>query len=148
MHVSTLKKEDFFIHLCTHLHKEATTLPWVKMNRDMTLYKYCDIYMLLSGMTELEVDRIFNRATQLGASDICSFAILQTANLFLKAEAYAVIKATSAIGGKNEILHYVISPENHKYYSYIDKNIFNKFFSHDRETLLKEVTDEETENDK
>lgn len=46
--VRTLRRDDFFIHLCAHLYKEATTLPWVEMRRDMTLYKYCDIYMLLN----------------------------------------------------------------------------------------------------
>lgn len=46
--VHTLRHEDFFVHLCSHLYKEATTLPWVEMMRDMTLYKYCDMYMLLN----------------------------------------------------------------------------------------------------
>ena len=37
--IPTLDDADFFIHLCTHLYKEATTLAWIKMHRDMTLYK-------------------------------------------------------------------------------------------------------------
>lgn len=41
--ISTLCKEDFFIHLCGHLYKEASTLPWVQMKRDMTLYKYAAV---------------------------------------------------------------------------------------------------------
>jgi len=45
--ISVLNHYDFFIHLCCHLYKEATTLPWIQMNRDMTLYKYLDIYLLL-----------------------------------------------------------------------------------------------------
>lgn len=48
LRVRTLRRDDFFIHLCSHLYKEATTLPWVEMMRDMTAYKYADIYLLLS----------------------------------------------------------------------------------------------------
>ena len=47
LEVTTLDDADYFIHLCSHLYKEATTLPWVEMKRDMTLYKFADIYMLL-----------------------------------------------------------------------------------------------------
>ena len=51
--VNILGDEDFFLHLCAHLYKEATTLPWIEMHRDMTLYKYCDIYIIpyIEGMT-------------------------------------------------------------------------------------------------
>ena len=44
--VRTLDESDFFIHLCNHLYKEATTLPWVEMMRDMTLYE--QIYFISS----------------------------------------------------------------------------------------------------
>ena len=45
--IVTLNRSDFLIHLACHLYKEAATLPWVKMKRDMTLYKYADLYLLL-----------------------------------------------------------------------------------------------------
>jgi len=43
----TLSLPHFLIHLCCHLYKEATTYDWVASNRDLTLYKFCDIYMFL-----------------------------------------------------------------------------------------------------
>lgn len=64
--IPTLDDADFFLHLCAHLYKEATTLPWIEMHRDMTLYKYCDIYMLLCEMTEEQVQQVYTRATELG----------------------------------------------------------------------------------
>ena len=65
--LETLNKYDFFIHLCCHLYKEATTLPWVKMGRDMTFYKFCDIYMLMFAFLPIEIDKLFCRAKELGA---------------------------------------------------------------------------------
>ena len=43
----TLCKTDFLIDLCLHLYKEATIFSWVQMKRDQSLYKYCDIYLLI-----------------------------------------------------------------------------------------------------
>lgn len=80
--IMTLDKNDFFLHLCCHLYKEATTLPWVEMNRDMTLYKYADIYMLLDEMTEADIAELFARANDFELEKVCAFAILQTLALF------------------------------------------------------------------
>ena len=81
--VKTLNKEDFFVHLCAHLYKEATTLPWVEMMRDMSLYKYCDIYMIIDDAPMEYVDFLFKRATHLGMDKICAFAILQMSRLLM-----------------------------------------------------------------
>ena len=43
--MNTLKISYFLIQLCLHLYKEATVLNWVKMGRDISLYKYMDIYV-------------------------------------------------------------------------------------------------------
>lgn len=43
----TLSPVDFVIHLCTHLHKEASVYFWVEKNRDLSIYKFCDLYALL-----------------------------------------------------------------------------------------------------
>lgn len=80
--IPTLCKEDFFLHLCAHLHKEASTLPWIEMHRDMTLYKYCDIYLLLSEMSDDDAGALFARAYELGLEKVCAYAILETGSLF------------------------------------------------------------------
>ena len=43
----TLCPEDFIIHLCCHLYKEATVVNWVKDRRDLMLYKFSDINVFL-----------------------------------------------------------------------------------------------------
>jgi hypothetical protein len=39
----TLRFDDFLIHLCCHLYKEATTYNWLLNRRDLMLYKFSDI---------------------------------------------------------------------------------------------------------
>lgn len=142
LQVMTLDKDDFFIHLCGHLYKEATTLPWVEMKRDMTLYKYSDIYMLLSDMNESQQRALFVRAKQYGMEKTCSFAILQTASLFDMDNCLAIELSGRLLQSDPDFLHTVISPADKKKFIYKEKNINNRFFSENRSTNLKVVNDE------
>lgn len=135
----TLCREDFFIHLCGHLYKEATTLPWVEMKRDMTLYKYCDIYLLLHQMTAEDIEKLFQRAFELDLTALCCFAILQTAGLFEKVNPIAVGKARECLTDRDNFLNTVISPKDGKVYQYTERNIADRFFARERLKLLEEV---------
>lgn len=137
--VPTLDYSDFFIHLCSHLYKEATTLPWVEMNRDMALYKYCDIYLLLTNMSEDETNMIFERAKELGIDDICAFTVLQTSELFNVDNQNAIIIAENILRDDPEFIHKVVSPKDKKSFVYTEKNILERFFAESRKKLLKEV---------
>lgn len=134
----TLRQDDFFIHLCSHLYKEATTLPWVEMKRDMTLYKYCDIYLLLSEMSLQEIEEIFIRARKFGLEEVCAFAILETSEIF-EANEKIVLRAKKVLKGNPEFLHTVISPAENKFFIYEEKDVFERFFADDRRVLLKEI---------
>lgn len=132
-------KSDFFIHLCCHLYKEASTLPWVRMHRDMTMYKYIDIYMLLSGYSERDIIDIFKRAQELGVSEICACVIKWTCEL-LDCENNAALNISGMLLGDNPgITDTVVSPSEHKTYTYTEKNIKKRFFASDRSKLLKEL---------
>ena len=135
-----LGKEEFFLHLCSHLYKEATTLPWVEMMRDMTLYKYCDIYMLLQDEDKAWIDVLFTRAKALGMEKICAFAVLQTNALFYLENPYAVEVASAALQRDPYFLHTVVSPKEQKRLLYMEKNIEARFFADDRRSLLQEVS--------
>ena len=139
LHVTTLDDGDFFVHLCTHLYKEATTLPWVEMKRDMTLYKYCDIYMLLADATIEEIDKLFNRATEMGMEAICAFAVAHTAALFDFKNEYAIEVANDILKNQPEFIHMIISPNDKKTYVYVKKDILERFFAEDRKNFLMEV---------
>ena len=139
LNVPTLDIADFFIHLCSHLYKEATTLPWIEMKRDMTLYKYCDIYLLLYDMSDEEVDCVFERAMSLGMEDICAFAILQTAALFDVNNSYAKLMARGTLCTIPDFLHTVVSPKDNQVFIYIEEDISKRFFAENRADMLKEV---------
>lgn len=137
--IHTLRRDDFFVHLCSHLYKEATALPWVEMGRDMTLYKYCDIYMLFNDGSKEQSDFLFQRATELGMEKVCAFAVYQTSKLFEFNNAYLVGLAESVLGNDAEFIHTVVSPKEKKSYVYYEKDILERFFSDDRKAHMKEV---------
>ncbi|MBR5223354.1 MAG: nucleotidyltransferase family protein [Clostridia bacterium] len=137
--VCTLRLDDFFIHLCSHLYKEATTLPWIEMKRDMTLYKYADIYMLLNNADEYYVDFLFDRATKLGMEKMCAFAIIQTAQLFEFENLYATRIASKVLGYDYTFINKVISPKDKKELIFTEPNVLERFFADDRKKMLKEV---------
>lgn len=141
--IPTLEKADFFIHLCAHLYKEATTMPWIKMHRDMTLYKYADIYLLLSEMNAGETVRIFDKAAGIGMAEICAYCILETADLFDVNNINAVITAQYVLANNPDFRLRVISPRDNKIYNYKTKNASERFFMENRIEDLTEVNDNE-----
>ncbi len=141
--IPTLRGDDFFIHLCSHLYKEATTLPWIEMHRDMTLYKYCDIYMLLSEMSDANVAEIFTRAKELGMEKICAYAILQTAELFDISDSKVLQKANDSLAQDSDFMLRIVSPKNKKILSYKTANASERFFMGNRAQDLREVKENE-----
>lgn len=141
VNIPTLSDYDFFMHLCVHLYKEATTLPWIEMKRDMTLYKFSDIYMLTDMLTDFEVNKLFFEARCLGISDICAYAIIATSELFDLKNRYAVECAHEVLDGNEDILHKVISPSDKKTYMYMNEDISDRFFADNRATMLCEVVE-------
>lgn len=137
--VHTLRRDDFFVHLCCHLYKEASTLPWVDMMRDMTLYKYSDIYMLLNDESKENINYLMSRAKELGVEKICAFAVLQTSELFNFKNEYAVKVAREILVDNVDFIHTVISPKDKKTYQFSNKNIMDRFFADSRKELLQEV---------
>lgn len=137
--INTLSGEDFFIHLCMHLYKEATTFFWITLKRDMTLYKYCDIYMFLNQMGREETDKLFKRIAELGLEKICAFAILYTASFFTVNNDLAVKKAEEIFVDDRDFLHTVADPGQKRKLIYKNKNIAERFFLDDRTKNLMEV---------
>lgn len=138
--ITTLSRSDFIIHLCQHLYKEASTMPWIKMRRDMTMYKYCDIYTMVNHMTAKQIINFYLRADELGMLDICSCVILWVNDLLGLENTFAVNIAADNLYGNENILHEVISPGEHKKYEYTEHDIVKRFFAKDRASLLWEVS--------
>ena len=136
--VLTLSEIDFFIHLCAHLYKEATTMAWIQMNRDMTLYKYCDIYMLLSEMSDKMFEKVLRRAKNLGMERICAYAVLESMELFDMENDFIRQMAADVISNSDFRLK-VTSPQHNKHFIYQTADTNKRFFMKSREKNLKEV---------
>ena len=79
----TLSKADFLIHLCAHLYKEASIYNWVQMGRDLSLYKFCDIYLYVHKFMDDRSARELERAIrQYGMQKECYYALYFTRLLF------------------------------------------------------------------
>lgn len=137
--IMMLDDSDFFIHLCAHLYKEATSLPWIEMRRDMTLYKYCDIYMLLSDMSYKQLNNIFERAKALNLEKICAYAILETNELFDIGNSTASKIAKSILETDPDFYLRVISPKDRKMFIYQTNSATDRFFMDSRKNDLVEV---------
>lgn len=57
-----LQKDDFFIHICSHLYKEATNASWILLDSDINLIKFCDVRELLLKMSYDELTKIIEKA--------------------------------------------------------------------------------------
>ena len=137
--IPTLSDADFFIHLCAHLYKEATTLPWIEMHRDMTLYKYADIYMLLSELSVKQLKGIFERAKAFDMEKICAYAILETIGLFDVDNIFVYDIAKAALSDDIDFCLKVVSPKDKKNFTYKTADVNERFFMESRAKDLKEV---------
>ncbi len=137
--IRTLSTENFFIHLCAHLYKEASTYPWIQMSRDMTLYKYSDIYLIISSLNEEKTKGLFEYAKNIGMSKICAYATIQMCNLFNCNNLVAKELSETELSSDPDFLHMVFSPADKKNYIFIEKRIDKRFFADNRSKLLKEV---------
>ncbi len=137
--IMTLEKWDFFIHLCNHLYKEATTYPWIKMKRDMTLYKYCDIYFIINQLSEKETETLLSRIQETNMNILCSCVILWTHGLLKINNQTALDFATKTLWQNPDLLNKVTDPASKKDFVYSIKNVRDRFFYQNREKILKEV---------
>ena len=137
--IFSLNKYDFFIHLCLHLFKEATTYPWVEMKRDMTLYKYLDIYMLYVNYGTAERKALFKRIKELGFCDVCSAVLLWVDEIFSLEDCIDREELKRNIDPNDNILLKVIDPKKKKTYYYTEEDAKKRFFTTDRTKILKEI---------
>jgi hypothetical protein len=58
-----LNAEEFLLHLCCHLHKEAKNVLWVEREADFNLIKFCDVReYVLHSMRSLDFERFLGLA--------------------------------------------------------------------------------------
>ncbi len=137
--IFTLATADFMLHLCAHLYKEATTYPWIRMKRDMALYKYVDLYYMVSTLSPQERQAVKDRACELGLELPCWYA-LQSMKELLEPESAALDCILGSLHpGDPSLLHQAVDPEHHQLFCYKEQNLRTRFWCQDRAALLQEV---------
>ncbi|HIW74448.1 MAG TPA: nucleotidyltransferase family protein [Firmicutes bacterium] len=137
----TLSLPDFFLHLCAHLFKEATVFRWVEMGRDLSLYKFCDLYLLIDRFLDASLSReIQRRAESLDLLKECYYALLYTRQLFgmEKRELDRLIAAIRP--DDRRFLKQVVDPAGGRLYAY-DMAFTEWIFCSKRREHLHEVRD-------
>jgi len=137
--IRVLDRYDFILHLSSHLYKEATTVPWIRMKRDMTFYKYSDIYGLLYDFTTGDYDMLLDRAEETGMRKELMYCIHHIESFFANTEKKGAITMTEA---ELQAMLEVIAPSEKKIYVYKEFDPVKRFFAKNRMDLLKEKTNE------
>lgn len=133
--IRTLDLYDFMLHLCSHLYKEATTIAWIRMKRDMTFYKYCDIYALLHHFTDDQFENLYAYASKNNLETELAYC-LRSLKAFFSSE----IAFEERIPVSADCLDHVFAPAEKKLYRYTVSDPAERFFEKDRIALLREVT--------
>lgn len=137
--IETLGKEDFLIHLCAHLYKEATTYPWVEMGRDLALYKFLDLFLLTENYGISAFSRLARRMQEVDCAKECVYALTYTKALFDIQNAALDDFLAKHTPDDPDLMHRVDYPAKKTVLIYAEKDLVNRFFSINRKELLKEA---------
>ena len=119
--LATLSAVDFLIHLCCHLYKEAAVYAWVEMERDLSLYKFADIYLLLHEWADANLHRDLEyQIRAYGLQKECYYALLRTKELFgvTNGALDALLKAIRP--QSTAYLNEILRPDQKKTYRYAE----------------------------
>ncbi len=117
--LNILNKIDFVIHLCTHLYKEAKVINWVNMNRDISLYKFVDIYYIVNkNINSNYINGLIESINKYELNNECYYTFLYIKELFgIKDDNYELL-LTKIKPQNTEYLNKIIDPTNKKLFQY------------------------------
>lgn len=137
--IHTLDNVDFLLHLCAHLYKEATVMSWVEMGRDISLYKYCDIYLYLNQfMNDTYTDKLIRRIEEVGLIKECYYTLYYTKELFGMSNSLLDKVLDKIRPEETDFMYQIIDPQNRKTYSF-DMKYSDWVFCSNRRELLNEA---------
>ncbi len=140
----TLNSVDFLIHLCCHLYKEATTFDWVKRRKDLCLYKFSDINLLLNenNQGDFLID-LGNRISKLGLEKECYYSFENSSIIYPNLNK---LKGFQELKDKLkpdclEFMNEVVYPREKKIFRYQTDDFSERFLLKDRVIDLVDITD-------
>lgn len=142
VNIRTLCDVDFMIHLCCHLYKEATTLNWVSSRRDLTLYKFSDINLMLHHYGSKDYfDKLLARIKHFNVEKECYYTFENSSIIYPKLkEVEGFEKFMKCMRpGDLRFMKQIVYPMEKRLYEY--SMAFEEwFFCEDRISNLKEIS--------
>ena len=139
--LSTLSKTDFLIQLCVHLYKEATIYNWVEMGRDLSLYKFCDIYAFVAKFGDSKYfSHLEEKIHHYGLERECYYALHNIKDIYphiIYTSGYRRL-LKSIKPQQEEFMSQILQPANDKTYSY-NMPFGEWLFSYNKVSLLAEI---------
>ena len=141
--VYSLNSTDFLMHLCAHLYKEAVIMNWIEMGRDISLYKYCDIYLYLNQFINKEfADGLIKGIKECGLEKECYYSLYNAKKLFDIDNIYLEEILRNIKPNDVKFMKEVFEPLTGKLYSY-SMDYIDWVFCGNRRENLNEVKNEE-----
>lgn len=137
--LSTLCLSDFIIHLCSHLYKEATTMFWIDNVRDLSIYKFSDIYLLWKKYASLPLsEELIKTIKKYHLENECAYSFYYMSKLFNVNDDILNTLIKKIFDRNEENLKIVFDPATKKEY-YFDTSFVDYLFCMDRKKHLIEI---------
>lgn len=139
----TLNMVDFLIHLCCHLYKEATTYDWLNYRRDLMLYKFSDINVMLHEYgDEAFYGKFVKRIVEFEVEKECYYTLYNSMEIYatLKEDHFITELLEQIKPSELEFMKRIIYPNKQKMFTY-DMTFTEWFFCENRIENLIEVTE-------
>ena len=140
----TLSNEDFLIQLCVHLFKEATVYNWVEMQRDLSLYKFCDIYaFLIKYADDNFFKKLYDRIVFFNLQKECFYSLKYTLEIYNSLKSLPNVEdfLIRLSPKDHSFLKQIIEPNKKNVYSYT-LDFQDWLFCNCKKTLLSKVEED------
>jgi len=138
----TLNMVDFIIHLCCHLYKEATTYDWVRLRRDLMLYKFSDMNAFLHKYgNHGYFDELIKRVKFFGVEKECYYSFENSSVIYPKLneiDGFTAMKKNLQPFDLN-FMKQIVYPREKKLFQH-NMDFANWFFCPDRIAQLEEIS--------
>lgn len=132
--IYSLKEEHLFIHLCSHLYKDAVILDIVKKRKVLDLYKFVDIYIFIQKYFDnINIEKIYEDSVKYGFDEHVFFTLNYVTEIF--PELLEVTNVCSLINKlnymNNDIMGIIFDQHNPDNKMRSKDSLVNKLFSYD-----------------
>lgn len=135
----TLSKVLFLVHLCANLYKKATTYSFVKAKKDLSLYRFCDLYLFITTFMHHDfAAELIDAVEELELHKECYFALYHTRALFGLHNKFLDAVLDTIQPDDLGYMNRVFDPDTQRIFAY--ETDFSEYVFHaNRMSLLKEV---------